>query len=148
MNKKHDAQLSAEDRGYVEHVLHSSGTPKTVRKRAQILLMADSSLGKPPTHKEIAARCGTSDVTVWKTIKEFCEEGVAVALRKKQSARAGKPDMVTGEVAARIIAVACGEPPEGFTRWTVRMLTERVIELKIVESISRETVRTVLKKGT
>ncbi|MGM1023708.1 MAG: hypothetical protein ACQEXV_25015 [Bacillota bacterium] len=53
---------------------------------------------------------------------------------------------MTGEVEARIIALACSEPPKGYARWTIRLLTRRVIELNILESVGRETIRTTLKK--
>jgi len=60
--------------------------------------------------------------------------------------KANNPPIVTGDVEARIVALACGKAPDGFARWTVRLLTEKIVELNILEEVSRETVRTTLKK--
>jgi hypothetical protein len=86
-----------------------------------------------------------STPTIFNTIKAFSEEGLEAILRFKTPMEPNRKPMVTGEMEARIIAIACGAPPEGYGRWTVRSLTNK-IELDIVPGISRETVRRVLKK--
>jgi len=120
-------------------------TPKTIRKRCNILLLADISVGKPLIQEEIASRCGVSDICVYQTVKDYCVQGLSYVLRRREHENPPRKPVVTGEDEARIIALACGEPPEGFSRWTVRLLTQRIVELQIVPSIGRETVRTTLK---
>jgi len=108
--------------------------------------MADESMGKPMTQEEMAARCGVSDVTVYHTVRDYCERGIEYALHFQKREKLPRPAIVTGEKEARIIALACGEPPAGFSRWTVRLLTEKVVELSIMPEVSRETIRRTLKK--
>jgi len=146
MNKKYAVELTKEERLLVFETVDNKTTPKTIRKRCNILLFADASVGKPIKQEEIAIRCSVSDVCVYQTIKDFCIKGLAYVLRRREHTNPPRKPIVTGEDEARIIALACGEPPEGFSRWTVRMLTNRIIELEIVPSIGRETVRSTLKK--
>lgn len=146
MNKKYHVKLSENERKYVQEKINKEATAKTFRKRCNILLMLDENAGKPATQEETAKRVGVSEVTVYKTLKEYSEEGIEYALHYKKPQEPPVKRIVTGEAEARIIAAACSKPPEGYSRWTLRLLRERVLELKIVESISRETIRTTLKK--
>jgi hypothetical protein len=84
-------------------------------------------------------------LAVWACIKQFCEEGLEATLRFKTPSEPNKKPIVNGEIEARIVARACGAPPEGYGRWTVRLLTNK-ISLDIAPGISRETVRRTLKK--
>lgn len=146
MYKKYHVKLTRSERKEIFEIADFAGTPKTLRKRCNILLLADEVTGKPIIQEEIAVRCGVSDVTAYQTIKDYAINGLEYVLRRRKHAEPPRKPKVTGEMEARIIALACGEPPEGFTRWTVRLLTQRVIELEIVEAIGRETIRTTLKK--
>lgn len=146
MNKKYYVELNKEERLLIFGTIDASGTPPTIRKRCNILLLADSSVGKPLIHEEIASRCGVSDVCVYKTVKDYSVLGLTYVLRRREHKNPPRKPIVTGEDEARIIALACSEPPEGFSRWTIRLLTERIVELQIVPSIGRETVRSTLKK--
>ena len=146
MNKKYHVKLSDTERAYVQEILNNAKTPKTFRKRSNIILLLDENAGVPSTQEEIAKRVGVSDGTIYNTLKEYIDYGLEYALHYKKPEEPPVAPIVTGEKEARIIAVACSEPPAGFSRWTVRLLTERVIELKILESVSRETIRTTLKK--
>lgn len=146
MNKKYHVKISESEHEYVQEILNNAKTAKTFRKRCNILLLLDENAGVPATQEEIALRVGVSDVTVYNTLKDYAEYGLEYALHYKKPKEPPVSPIVTGEAEARIIAIACSEPPIGISRWTVRLLTERVIELKIVESISRETIRTTLKK--
>ncbi|WP_232229081.1 helix-turn-helix domain-containing protein [Paenibacillus zanthoxyli] len=71
---------------------------------------------------------------------------ICSAVRLPTRAEPARPSPITGEVEARIIALACSEPPKRYARWTIRLLTRRVIELNILESVGRETIRATLKK--
>lgn len=146
MNRKYHVQMSEIERKEVQKILHEGQTPKSIRKRCNVLLMADENAGMPPTQEEIAIRCGVSDVTVYKLVKEYTTLGIETCLRRRTHKTPPNPPIVTGEKEARIIALACGDPPKGYTRWTVRLLRDKVVELQIVDSIGRETIRTVLKK--
>ena len=146
MKKKYIVNLSKDERKKLFETLDEQETPKTIRKRCSILLLADTSVGKVSTQEEIAVRCGVSDVCVYQTVKDYYLQGLDYVLRRRIHENPPRKPVVDGESEARIIALACGEPPEGFSRWTVRLLTKRVVDLEIVPSIGRETVRTTLKK--
>lgn len=146
MNKKYTVKLSEDERENAQEIIVRATASKSSKKRANVLLMCDEGIGKPATQEEIAKRCGVSDVTVYHTIRDYCEQGIGYALTFKKPENPPRTAIVGGESEARIIALACGEVPEGFSRWTVRLLTEKIIELNILPSISRETVRRTLKK--
>jgi transposase len=146
MRKRYSVYLTSEEREYVQEVLNSNDIATTFKKRANVLLMSDCTIGKPETQGIIAARCGVSDVTVYQTAKDFNEIGLVATLSFKKRENPTNPPIVTGEKEARLIALACGAPPKGFARWTVRLLADKAVELDIFPAISRETVRTTLKK--
>ena len=145
MNKKYHVNLTKEIRKKI--IEETNGKiSKTVRSRCNILLMADESAGKPPSQEEISKRCGVCDVKVYQTVKDYATKGLEYVLRRRVHEKPPKAPIVSGETEARIVALACSKPPEGYSRWSLRLLRERVIELEIVETIGRETIRTTLKK--
>lgn len=146
MRKKYFVKISKKEREYAQKLIASRNCSTRLKKRANVLLMRDEEAGRPATQEEIAKRCGVSSVTVYHTVRDYCEHGIEYALTAKRAENPPRPAIVDGEREARIIALACSEAPEGFSRWTVRLLTEKVVELQIVPSISRETIRRVLKK--
>ena len=146
MNKKYHVNLSKEIRNKIIEETNRKEISKTVRSRCNILLMADESVGKPPIQEEISKRCGVCDVKVYQTVKDYATKGLEYVLRRRVHEKPPKAPIVSGETEARIVALACSEPPEGYSRWSLRLLRERVIELAIVETIGRETIRTTLKK--
>ena len=146
MKKKYRVNLSEREREEIQGVLNGAGTASRYRKRANVLLQSDESVRKPMSQIKIAGRCGVSEVTVYHTVRDYCEGGIEGTLQLPKREKAPRAAIVTGESEARIIALACGEAPEGFSRWTVRLLTEKVIELSILPEASRETIRRTLKK--
>ena len=78
--------------------------------------------------------------------KRFVEEGLDVTLNGKKSSRIYEKK-IDGDFEAHLIAVSCSDPPEGFSRWSLRLLSEKVVELEYIDSISHETVRRILKKN-
>jgi len=146
MKKKYRVRLTNGERTYAHEVLESKETAVGFRKRASIMIMLDEGVGEPETHEQIAARSRVSTVTVWQTAKDYSENGIEYALTFHKPVNPPRPAIVTGEKEARIIALACGEPPTGYSRWTVRLLTEKIVELSILPAASRETVRRTLKK--
>ena len=94
---------------------------------------------------DISSALGIGVSTVERVRRRCVEEGIESALeRKKQLRRRQK--RLDGEGEARLIAIACGEPPQGRAKWTLKLLADRLVECEIVETISTETVRGVLKK--
>lgn len=146
MNKKYSVKLSDAEREYAQRIIRSERSSKSIKNRANVLLMRDEEAGNPATQAEVAKRCGVSEVTVYHTVRDFSVYGIEYALTFKKPEQAPRPAIVSGESEARIIALACSEAPEGFSRWTVRLLAEKIVELEILPAISRETVRRTLKK--
>ena len=146
MRKKYMVKLTLVERRYAQEMVSSQTISKSCKRRANVLLMRDECVGRPAVQEEVAKRCGVSDVTVYHTIRDYCEHGIEYALTFKKPANPSRPAIVGGESEARIIALACGEAPKGFSKWTVRLLTEKVVELSILPCVSRETVRRTLKK--
>jgi transposase len=109
-------------------------------KRAQILLAAHRNRSDP----WIATHLQVSKATVYNIRRRYCTEGLQAALTEKP--RPGAPKKLDGRGEARFTAIACSEPPLGRQRWTVRLLADKLVELKLVESISPMTVGTLLKK--
>ena len=148
--KKYRVFLNGKKRSELKRLVNT-GTNKARRiNRARILLLSDESPGGKTegmgkTDKEIIESLGVSARTVASTRQRYVEEGMEAALNEKP--RSGKPPKLTGRDEAMLALIACSEPPEGRVRWSIRLLTDKVIELDIVDSISRETVRQYLKKG-
>jgi transposase len=145
MKKKYKVCLTVEERTAIQSLIYSRTASNTIKKRANIVLLSDNSVGKPMSQEEIAVRCGVSDVTVYKTVKDYCLKGAEYALKFKRT-KSTNPAIVTGDTEARIIALACSNSPEGTARWSIRLLTEKTLEYGIMESVSRETIRNTLKK--
>jgi len=145
MKTKYAIELTEVEREYAQKIVNDKITAETFKKRAQVILLLDKKVGEPETHEKIGKRVGVTRQAIHTMIKGYHEEGLHSVLKFKTPEKPNKKPKVTGELEARIIAVACGEPPEGFGRWTVRSLTNK-IELDIVPGISRETVRRTLKK--
>ena len=145
MKTQNPIKLTEEEREYAQDKINDKVTAQTFKKRAQVILLLDESIGAPETHERIGKRVGVSRQAIWTMVKAFHEEGLESCLKFKTPQKPNNKPIVTGEIEAKIIAMACGKPPEGFGRWTVRSLTNK-IGLEIAPGISRETVRTTLKK--
>jgi transposase len=98
------------------------------------------------TDAEVAEAFGVRENTVADTRQRYVEGGLDRALVRKRQEPPLRPRKLDGSAEAHLIAVACGDPPEGRARWTLRLLAGRLIELEIVDEISHETVRQTLKK--
>jgi transposase len=114
---------------------------------ARMLLLADESESGPDwTDERIAEGLGVSARSMERIRKRFVEEGLESALARKKQCRPSKERLLDGAKEAKLIALCCSKPPEGRRRWTLRLLSDRLVELDVVESISYETVRQTLKK--
>ena len=146
MNMKYYVKLNREERRRVHQVRDAAGTSKTVRKRCEILLLADENVGMPISQAETAVRCGVSVATVQHTVKDYHLKGLEFVLRRRTNKEPKQNPIVTEDTEKGIIALARTNPPEGSSRWTVRLLTKKVIEREIVPTIGRETIRKLMKK--
>jgi putative transposase len=109
------------------------------------LLLADEghAAGRK-SDQQIADQVNVATATVQRVRQRFSETGLGEALIEK--ARSGAPRKITERQRARITSLACSEPPEGYARWSLRLLAEKLVELKLVDQISHDTVDRVLKK--
>jgi transposase len=114
---------------------------------ARILLKADAAPGGPAwTDARIAEAIEVNRTTVEQVRQRFVEQGLQAALVRKKQARPSRERKLDGAGEARLIALACSEPPLGRAAWTLRLLADRLVELEVVDTISTETVRQALKK--
>jgi hypothetical protein len=146
MFQKYFVKLTSEERSNLEKLVSSGEAPARKLRRARILLKSDCSEGGPNwTYEAICAAFDVNSVTVTNIRKAFSEGGVAQALNRKHPEREYE-HRLDGHAEAHLVAMVCGEAPEGYDRWTLRLLQERFVKLEIVESVSHETIRATLKK--
>ena len=112
--------------------------------RARILLLSDRSKGQERKDGDVAAAMMCSISTVRNVRRRYVQGGLEAALYDKP--RPGQKPTFTGETEAKLVMLACSQPPEGASRWTLRLLSERMVELEYVEHISHVSVRSMLKK--
>jgi len=143
--KKYVVELEEEERALLEGMI-SKGKVSARRQRvARLLLKADQGPQGPGwSDQRIAEGLEIGVCTVERTRKRFVEEGLESALQPRPQARRFRK--LDGKAEAHLIAQACSKPPQGSARWTLRMLAGRMVELQLVDSVSHESVRQVLKK--
>lgn len=147
MGKRFRVTLEKEERQSLDQLLSKGKADVRRLKHAQILLMADESKGGLRwSVSRIAEAVGCGTATVERVRRRFVEEGLEMALSPYRSPRREYRPKLDGEQEARLITLACSQPPEGRARWTLRLLADAMVELDLVESLSHETVRQTLKK--
>jgi len=145
MVKKYIVRLSDEERNLLREIVKKlKGTSQKVR-RANILLKADAD-GPNWSDAKIAEALSCRTRTVENVRRRLVTEGLDAVLNRKKRETPPTPKLLDGKQEADIIALRLGKPPAGFANWTLRLLADQVVELEIVDSISRETVRRTLKK--
>ena len=146
MQKKYIVRLTDQERTELVAVIKKlKGTSQKVR-RAQVLLKADAD-GPNWTDRQIAEAFGCRTNTVENIRQRLVERGFRETLDGARRERPPVEKLLDGKQEARIIATRLGSPPAGYANWTLRLLARKVVELKIVKSVSYETVRRTLKKG-
>ena len=146
MKKKYIIRLSAEQRRHLTDLIRKGKVAAYRRTHARILLFTDEGeLGPRLPDKEAAERVGVNHRTVSRLRQRCVERGLEAALDREPRQRE-RARVLDGDGEAQVIALMCGEPPAGQSRWTLNLLSQRLVELGVVESISHETVRKVLKK--
>jgi transposase len=136
--------LKDKERAELEQLIKSGINSARVITRARILLLLDRSQGKKRKMEEVADAAMVSYGTVSNVKKRYFAGGLQGALYDKP--RPGAKPKVDGEVEAHLIALACSDPPEGYERWTLRLLADKLVALEVIDSISHVTVGEVLKK--
>jgi transposase len=140
MPKKYIVQLSEDQRGLLYALIQKGNAPARTVRRAHTLLLAHE---QQPA-QTMAAMLHTSAVTVTQTCKRFLTAGLEAALYERL--RPGARRKLDERQEAHLVALACGPPPAGRERWSLRLLADRIVELGIIETVSYATVRRVLKK--
>jgi len=145
--KKYVVRLSAEEREQLNTMIRKGKSSAQRLMKARILLKADvSEGGEGWSDSQIVEALETSATTVYRTRQQLVEEGFESVLSRKKPSRPSVLPIFDGEKEAKLIALACSEPPEGRARWTLRLLEDKVVELGIVERASDSTIGRTLKK--
>jgi transposase len=146
-NKKYVVRLEAEEQERLQRLVSVGNGAAAKLTRGRVLLQADES-GQGPgwTDARIAEGLGVTVQTIENIRRRFVEEGLERALERKKQCRPSRERLLDGAKEARLVAMCCSKPPAGRRRWTLRLLADRLVELKIVESIGHETVRRTLQK--
>jgi Homeodomain-like domain len=145
--KKYVVRLSADEREKLSDFMRSGKRSAQLLTKARILLKADvSEAGEGWSDSRIAEALDTSAANVERTRRQLVEEGFDAALTRKYNPSSAPRRIFDGAAEAKLIALACGPAPEGYARWTLSLLEEKVVELNIVEKASDNTIGRTLKK--
>jgi len=143
MSQKHfRVHLNEQERLQLQKIVRSGKDKARKITRCRILLLADEANGKKD--EEISDALNVCLATIFTIRRRYAQEGLERAIGER--ARSGQPPKFKGRAAAKITAIACSTPPEGQARWSLRLLADRAVELKIVDSISHQSIRNILKK--
>ena len=145
--KKYLVTLTLEERDQLTRLTTAGRASARTLTRARILLKADQATGGPAwDDARIAEALDCGHRTVERVRQRFVERGLDDALTHKEQQSPRRPRVLDGAAEARLLALACSQPPDGRAGWTLRLLADRLVELEVVEAVSRETVRRALKK--
>ncbi len=146
--KKRPVTLTESDREELVRVTRTGVHPASMIMRAQVLLALDTTVGVVDPAEVIAARLGVSGEMLRLVAKRFAETGgdVWATIERKKREDPPVPSPVTGEVEARLIALACSRPPEGYARWSLRLLEKHVALTEDIPDLDHSTIGRVLKK--
>jgi transposase len=147
MTKRYRVTLEAEERDHLRQLLSKGKADVRRLKHAQILLAADESDAGPAlSDNQISRTVDVARATVERIRQRFVEEGLELSLSPYRTPNRIYRTKLDGRQEAHLIAMACSTPPEGRSRWTLSLLADQMVELKYIDSLSRETVRQTLKK--
>jgi len=147
MAKQYVIELLAQERAELDALARRGKAAARKLTRARVLLLSDAGDNGPGwVDADIAEALGLSTRCIEMLRKRAVEVGPLAAIERKQQARPSVARKFDGEKEARLIALACGEPPAGHQRWSLRLLADRLVELEVFDSVSHERVREVMKK--
>lgn len=145
--KKYIIKLSKEERELLKKTIASGRGSARMFTRARILSKADQGeYGPGWSDEQISDALDVTVQTIERVRKQFVEEGFDAVLSRRAYTQKVSRKKIDGNVEARLVALSCSEPPEGFARWTLRLLADKIVELGYVENISHEAIRQTLKK--
>jgi transposase len=145
--KKNSIELTKEQRGELEEVIKKGQLPARKMQHAQVLLKIDSGEKGPNwLDEQLREAFGVSAPTVWRIRRRFLEQGLEDALNRRPQPERPEKRKVDGEQEAHLLAVTCSPAPEGYKRWSMRLLAGKLVELGYFEEISHKTVWVTLKK--
>jgi len=146
--KKNQIKLTKKERTELEEFCTKGVRSVRLARRARIILAPDISVKKKAESAEsIAKRIGVSRQAIYDVQNDFLNaENTAMFLQRKKRETPPVPPKITGEAEAGIIALACSKAPEGYARWTLRLLTDKCVELQFCDTISAMTIQRILKK--
>lgn len=145
MAKKYVVRLSEDEREHLHELVNKGRAAAYKRKHAQILLKADVNNEEAGwTDQRITEAFDVTTRTVERVRERLCTQGLDAAIDRAKGS--GKSRKLDGTQEAHLILLVCSEPPEGHARWTLRLLADRYVQLGLVEELSHETVRQLLKK--
>jgi transposase len=145
MQKKYVVELTSEERKQLTALVKKGKTAAYKIRHAQMLLKVDQGKKGPGWSDSTVAEAFTAHITTVERLrKRFVEEGLEAALERHN--RTNYTRKLDGDVEAHLIAIACSEPPEGRNEWSLRLLADKLVELKVVDSVSHMTVSRTLKK--
>lgn len=143
--KKFEVKLTVAQRKKLKRAFRGGKAPVLELRRMQVLLLADVN-GPNLPDAAIATAANCSPHTVFNVRQKFSQRGFSGAISRKTQEAPSRTPLLDGHSEARIIALACGGAPEGAGRWSLRLLAKSAVELEIVDHLSHETVRRLLKK--
>jgi len=143
--KKYIVRLTEEERSQLKDLINKGKGPAYKIKHANILLNVDVD-GPNLSSVKIAKILHCHQNTVYNVKQRFVQQGLDAALNRKKQEKPSRQRKLDGAQEARLIAIACSNPPEGRAKWTLQMLADELVALKVVDSISDQTVRRTLKK--
>jgi transposase len=142
MKKRYIVNLTTEEREALEQLVRRERVSGLKRQRASILLKSDEGL----TDHEIADELEVGLVTVERVRRRCCERGVAACLDRKPQDNPSLPRKLDGASEAQLVRIACSPPPPGRARWTISLLADKLVELKVFNTVSASTIQRGLKK--
>ncbi len=147
MAKRYRIMLSRDERNELEALTKKNQTGAKRFIHARILLLCDCGVDGPAWPSvRIAEALGVASRTIEHTKRRMAEVGLEAALERKQRDKPPRASIFDGEKEARLIALACSKAPDGRKRWTVRLLADKLVELRIFKNISKSSVQNALKK--
>ena len=145
--KKYKVTLTDEERQRLSDLIASGKGAARRLAHARVLLKADAAPGGPAWPDErIAEAVEVSRATVERVRQRFVEQGLEASLARKRQDRPSRERKLDGRAEARLVALACSQPPEGRQEWTMQLLADKLVELEVVDAVCDETVRRALKK--
>ena len=146
-NKKYIVELSSDERAQLTAMISKGKCSANANLKARILLKADQGAkGEGWRDRDICEALETNTTMVERVRQKLVLEGLEAVFKRKERTSPPRQLVFDGEAEAKLIALACSEPPEGYAQWSIRLLADKVVELQIVETVHHNTIARTLKK--